>query len=74
MKDQRLAYALQEARRQLGDIGRTTLYDLIKSGELKAVKVGRRTLITHEALQEYLKAKPSSQSSARVTSKESANG
>jgi len=53
-----LAYGLPGARRQLGDIGRTKLYAAIKSGELKAIKVGRRTLITHQALQDYLDTRP----------------
>lgn len=52
-----LAYGLPEACRLLG-LGRTTLYAAIKSGELKALKAGRRTLITHQALQQYLGARP----------------
>jgi excisionase family DNA binding protein len=55
----RLAYGLSEACQLLG-LGRTTLYAAIKSGELKARKVRRRTLILHDDLIAFLKALPAS--------------
>jgi hypothetical protein len=45
-----------DGRRLLGGIGRTTLYAVINSGELKVIKAHRRTLTTHQALQAYLDA------------------
>ena len=59
-----LAYGLPEASRLLG-LGRTTLYAAINSRELKAVKAGRRTLITHQALQDYLGTRPCLQRAAQ---------
>jgi len=41
-------------------IGRTTAYAEIKLGRLKAIKVGRRTLISFDAAEEWLAALPSS--------------
>ena len=38
--------SIVEARRLLGDIGKTRLYDFIYSGDLQRVKVGARTCIT----------------------------
>ena len=35
-------------------IGRTTLFALIKSGELQSIKIGRRRYVPVVALQEYL--------------------
>lgn len=37
-------------------IGRTKLYEEIKSGRLKSIKVGRRTLIPAQSLNEWLVA------------------
>jgi excisionase family DNA binding protein len=39
-------------------IGRTKVYEEIRSGRLEAVKVGRRTLITEQAGQEWLRSLP----------------
>lgn len=39
-----VSYRVEEAARALG-IGRTFVFQLIKEGRLKAVKIGRRTLI-----------------------------
>lgn len=42
-----------EAARQLG-VGRSTLYDLIRSHRLRTVKIGRRRLVPVEALAECI--------------------
>jgi len=49
----KLAYSVLEAC-DLLSIGRTTLYGLIKSGNLQARKVGRRTLIPAKCLEAFL--------------------
>ena len=36
-------------------IGRTTIYSLLASGELKARKIGKRTVILKDDLTEFLK-------------------
>lgn len=47
--------SIQEAREKwLGGIGRTTVYELIKRGELIQVHVGRRTFLTTESLTRYV--------------------
>jgi excisionase family DNA binding protein len=42
---ERLAVSVAEACAMIG-IGRTKLYELIRDGRLKRVKVGRRTLLS----------------------------
>ena len=54
----RLAYSVTESCVAAG-IGRTHLYELIARGELRAVKVGRRTLILAADLDEWLQGLPS---------------
>jgi excisionase family DNA binding protein len=49
----RLLYPVSEAAEQLG-IQRTSLYELLKCGQLERVKIGRRTLITAESLTAYV--------------------
>lgn len=39
---------------RLTGIGRSTLYELIKSGEIETVKVGRSTLIPYRCLKKLL--------------------
>ena len=49
----RLLHGTAEAADLIG-IGRSTLYELIKSGEIKSVKIGRRALIHHDELERYV--------------------
>ena len=51
-----LAHRVPEACRRLG-IGRSALYELIKAGELRAIKIGKRTLIPETELQKIIAAR-----------------
>ena len=53
----RRAFSVTEFCRGYG-IGRTNAYQEIATGRLRAVKVGRRTLITHDAAEAWLAALP----------------
>jgi hypothetical protein len=43
-------YSIEQARALLGGIARNTLYDLLRSGALTSVPIGRRRFIAAEAL------------------------
>ncbi len=49
----RVAYTVEGAAEAAG-VGRTSIFSEIKAGRLKAKKFGKRTLITDEALREWL--------------------
>jgi excisionase family DNA binding protein len=49
----RLLYPIPDAQAQLG-IGRSTVYELIAKGDLQTVKIGSRTLISHDELVRYV--------------------
>lgn len=49
----KLSYSVNEAVKASG-IGRTTIYELIKAGELKPAKIGTRTLILRRDLEGML--------------------
>lgn len=55
---EKLAYSV-EAAAKASHVGRTLIYAELKSGRLRAKKIGRRTIITAEALAEWLNALPS---------------
>ena len=50
----RLLVPYEEARHQLGDIGRTKFYELIDTAQLVRVCIGRRGFITAESLAAYV--------------------
>lgn len=52
----KIAYTIKEAVAATG-ISRTTLYGLIKAGELTPVKIGARTLIRHTDLDALIESK-----------------
>jgi len=55
MKDREL-YSIEDARFLLGDIARKTLYDLLNSGELASVTIGRRRFIPAAAITAFIGA------------------
>jgi excisionase family DNA binding protein len=63
----RLLLTVEEAARRLR-IGRTLVYQLISSGELESVKVGRLRRVPAESLPEYVATL------RRTRSSEAANG
>ena len=53
MSDIAMIYRPAELMRVLG-LGRNTVYALLRSGRIRSVKIGRRYLVTQEALHEFL--------------------
>lgn len=51
--NERLAVSPAEAARLAG-VGRTTLYEALGSGALRSLKIGKRRLITIDALKDWL--------------------
>jgi len=49
----RLAYSVEEAGQMIG-LCRRTIYELMTSGQLRSVKIGRRRLVRHTDLVEFL--------------------
>ncbi len=60
-----LCYSPVEAAKVLG-IGRSTLFTLLAKGELKASKLGTRTLIRASELERYLGTLPQAEFHAAV--------
>jgi excisionase family DNA binding protein len=52
----RLLYTLDEARAQLGNICRQSMYNLVHSGLLPSVMIGTKRLIRHTDLEAFLEA------------------
>jgi excisionase family DNA binding protein len=52
-----LAHSIADAA-NISSIGRTMIYDLIAAGDLRARKVGSKTLILHEDLLAFLRDLP----------------
>jgi hypothetical protein len=53
-REPRRLVPVPEARRTLGDIGHTMVYDLVNRGEIVKVNIGRRSFITSQSLDAYL--------------------
>jgi excisionase family DNA binding protein len=47
-------YTIEEARALLGGIARNTLYNLLRSGALASVPIGRRRFISARAIAAYV--------------------
>lgn len=55
---QRIAHSVDETV-QISGTSRTSVYEAIRSGELKAKKLGRRTLVLDDDLRAWLASLPS---------------
>ncbi len=56
-KHMRHLMPVEEARYQLGGISPSTFYALVKEGELSLVKIGRRSFVHAEELDDFLRRK-----------------
>lgn len=54
----KISYSIPEAAK-LTSLGRSTLYEAVKGGQLKARKFGKRTVILEADLMDFLKSLPS---------------
>ncbi|MEQ1952496.1 helix-turn-helix domain-containing protein [Mesorhizobium sp. CN2-181] len=57
MSTEKLAFSIEEAA-QAGGPGRTKIYEAIKTGRLKAHKLGRKTVILRDDYLAFLRALP----------------
>lgn len=48
-----LLHRIERVAEQL-DVGRTTVYEIVKRGGLQTVHIGRRALVTDESLRAYV--------------------
>lgn len=48
-----IAYSVEDAARAVG-LGRTKLFELIRTGQITAVKVGGRTLVPVDSLRSFI--------------------
>ena len=49
-----LLHPIPEARAILGNIGNSKFYQIVASGQLKLVKIGRRSFVTPDELRRYV--------------------
>jgi excisionase family DNA binding protein len=52
-----LTYSISEAAEAIG-VGRNSAYELVRRGELRSVRVGRRVLIPRDVVREFLGIHP----------------
>jgi excisionase family DNA binding protein len=59
-RNAKMAYSIEEIA-ILAGLGRDSIYEAIRKGQLEARKAGRRTLVTAEAVRRYLDNLPTLQ-------------
>ena len=57
--------SVQQTAERMG-IGRTLVFDLIKNGELASLKIGRRRIVTTQAIDEFLAQQSADQHRAQT--------
>ena len=51
---EQLLLTITSTQEALDGVGRTKIYELIKSGDLRVVKIGRRTYVPRAELESYV--------------------
>ena len=51
---QRDAFGVAEARERIGGISQVKFYELINSGRIRTFRIGRRRLVSQEAITEFI--------------------
>ena len=46
---------IADAQQRLGRVSRPTIYSLIRSGDLRSVKIGRRRMIVDESIDAFIR-------------------
>lgn len=70
---ERLCFSPADAAKMLG-IGRSTLFDLLARGEIRARKLGTRTLIPAAELQRYVDSLPEAEFHAHIDARSARHG
>ena len=58
MSTEQVLVSYDEARRLLGGIGKSSLFELMDSGKVRRVKVGARGFVTRKSIDEYAESLP----------------
>lgn len=45
---------IEQTSEKLGGLGRTRVFDLLRSGQLASVKIGRRRFVPDSSIQQYI--------------------
>ena len=53
MPDDQLLYTIEDACKRLGGISRSNFYNLVNTGQLRSVKVGRRRYLTDTEMRRF---------------------
>ena len=53
---EKVGYSVEETVQATG-LGRSTVYELLGSGELESIKVGRRRIVPADAIAQFMNAK-----------------
>lgn len=53
---EKVGYSVEETMQATG-LGRSTVYELLGSGELESIKVGRRRIVPADAITQFMNAK-----------------
>ncbi|GAA4664054.1 helix-turn-helix domain-containing protein [Amycolatopsis dongchuanensis] len=60
---EKVGYSIEDAMQATG-LGRTTIFELLRTGQLESIKVGRRRIIPADAIRAYFAAERARQAAS----------